>query len=202
MVQQLPLSRFVLPLLGSRCKKIIYSLINMLCPIKKKYLRGFTLVELLVTISIIALLAMGAMLVFQYQTKKSRDVKRLADLRQLQTGLNLYHAGPGLYPDSGVGAIYLGSALNMSDAYVCLSDGGFFKLACGLTDKIFIESLPADPLASQYYLYQSTFETNESYYIDFIMEVGTDNVANGENCITPDGIMDGSCDSNFPAEEE
>jgi len=59
---------------------------------------GFTLIELLVVIAIIAMLASIIMASLSSARAKSRDAKRLADLKQLQTALELYYADNGKYP--------------------------------------------------------------------------------------------------------
>ena len=59
---------------------------------------GFTLIELLVVISIIGLLASIILVSMVNARVKGRDVKRLADLRQARTALELYYADKGHYP--------------------------------------------------------------------------------------------------------
>ena len=60
--------------------------------------RGFTLIELLVVISIIGLLATIVMVSLNNARIKARDVKRLADMKNLVTALNLYYDKNGFYP--------------------------------------------------------------------------------------------------------
>lgn len=62
--------------------------------------RGFTLIELLVVISIIGLLASIVMVSLNSARAKARDARRLADLRQIQTALELYYDKNGQYPIS------------------------------------------------------------------------------------------------------
>ena len=61
---------------------------------------GFTLIELLVVISIIGLLATLAVISLGNARQKSRDAKRLSDVRQIQTALSLYQKDriDGSYP--------------------------------------------------------------------------------------------------------
>ncbi len=61
---------------------------------------GFTLIELLVVIAIIGLLSSVVMLSLSSARKKSRDVKRLADLKQIITALDLYYDKYGQYPST------------------------------------------------------------------------------------------------------
>ena len=53
--------------------------------------KGFTLIELLVVIAIIGLLATIAVVALNSARTSSRDAKRIADVRQVQTGLELYY---------------------------------------------------------------------------------------------------------------
>ena len=62
---------------------------------------GFTLIELLVVISIIGLLSTLAVVALSSARAKTRDTKRLADIKQLQTTLDLYYEKYGSYPVSG-----------------------------------------------------------------------------------------------------
>jgi len=54
---------------------------------------GFTLVELLIVISIIVILATIGSLNFSHARAKARDAKRVGDLRQLQTGFEAVLVG-------------------------------------------------------------------------------------------------------------
>lgn len=61
--------------------------------------KGFTLIELLVVIAVIALLATVAVVALNNARTKSRDAKRVADLKQIQNGLGMYYdANKDLYP--------------------------------------------------------------------------------------------------------
>jgi len=62
---------------------------------KKK--EGFTLIELLVVIAIIVMLAGIAMVSLTSARQKARDAKRMADLRQFASALELYATDKGEY---------------------------------------------------------------------------------------------------------
>lgn len=67
----------------------------------KKLIKGFTLIELMVSVSIIAILS-GVLLQVINPTalrKKTRDKQRVADLKRLQSALELYFADHRQYPD-------------------------------------------------------------------------------------------------------
>ncbi len=63
--------------------------------------KGFTLIELLIVISIIGILATLLMVNFIGVRQRARDSQRKADLRQIQTMLEIYRADNGVYPTSG-----------------------------------------------------------------------------------------------------
>lgn len=60
--------------------------------------RGFTLVELLLVISIISLLSAIVFTNLADTREKARDVRRVTDLKELQKSLELYLNDNGLYP--------------------------------------------------------------------------------------------------------
>jgi general secretion pathway protein G len=66
--------------------------------LRNKNQKGFTLIELLVVIAIIGLLASVVLLALNSARAKSRDAKRLADMRQMSTALELYYNDQGGYP--------------------------------------------------------------------------------------------------------
>ncbi|MFA5644183.1 MAG: type II secretion system protein, partial [Patescibacteria group bacterium] len=66
----------------------------------KNFKSAFTLVELLVVIAIIGILATLAIVAIQNTRAKARDTKRIADVKQIQTALELYFNDNGSYPVS------------------------------------------------------------------------------------------------------
>jgi prepilin-type N-terminal cleavage/methylation domain-containing protein len=60
---------------------------------------GFTLIELLVVIAIIGLLSSMIMLSLSSSRLKARDAKRLTDMNQIRSGLDIYYNTGGGYPD-------------------------------------------------------------------------------------------------------
>lgn len=69
---------------------------------------GFTLVELLVVISIIAILSAIGITVFSAAQQAARDGRRRADLLAIAQALEIYRQQKGNYPTSGVsgGTVY------------------------------------------------------------------------------------------------
>jgi len=60
--------------------------------------KGFTLIELLVVIAIVGLLASIVMVGLNSARSKSRDTKRIAELKQMMSALELYYSDNGHYP--------------------------------------------------------------------------------------------------------
>lgn len=68
---------------------------------KKSYSRngrGFTLIELLVVIAIVSLLSSVVLASLNSARQKARDVKRVSDLTQIRTALEMYYNDNGSYP--------------------------------------------------------------------------------------------------------
>ncbi|MCR4334277.1 MAG: type II secretion system GspH family protein [Patescibacteria group bacterium] len=66
--------------------------------------RGFTLIELLVVIAIIGILSSVVLASLSSARAKARDAKRLSDIRQIQTALEMYYSSNNSsYPNPGWG---------------------------------------------------------------------------------------------------
>ena len=73
--------------------------------LRNKNQKGFTLIELLVVIAIIGLLASVVLLALNSARQKSRDAKRVADIRQLASAMELYFNDNGTYPTASGGTL-------------------------------------------------------------------------------------------------
>ncbi len=60
--------------------------------------KGFTLIELLVVIAIIGLLTTLSVVSFNNAREKSRNTKRLTDVKRIQIALESYYDYSGVYP--------------------------------------------------------------------------------------------------------
>lgn len=140
--------------------------------------RGFTLIELLVVIAIIGLLSTLAVVALSSARQKARDSKRLADLKQVQTGLELYNTDKSVYPTQVTAAtLGLGS-------YACLGDAGFGAAGCSGE---YIGLIPKDPGASGTYQYTSA--DGSTYTIDGSLEGTAGGLNAGNIRLSPAGIV-------------
>ncbi len=141
---------------------------------------GFTLIELLVVVSIIGLLATMATVSLSDARVKARDAKRLADIRQLQTALELYASNSSGYTYPSGTNIILGSP-----DYSCLNANGFQPLGCS---DVYMGYVQPDP-GSGNYIY-SQLNGGSSYSITFTLETNINNILGaGEHTATPDGFQ-------------
>ena len=69
--------------------------------------KGFTLIELLVVIAIIGILSSVVLASLNSARKKSRDARRIGDMKQLQLALEMYFDTSGEYPSTASGTAAL-----------------------------------------------------------------------------------------------
>ena len=75
---------------------VALSVANLSVAFMKKL--GFTLIELLIVIAIIGLLSTLSVLALNQARIKSRDTKRVADVKQMMTALEMFYNDAGTYP--------------------------------------------------------------------------------------------------------
>lgn len=110
--------------------------------------KGFTLIELMVAIAIIAILAAVGLVVYSTAQKSARNSRRLQDLQALKTALEVYKSSTGSYPNQNV-------------ASSCTN----YSTALGVLVPTYMPALPVDPSGgSVCYRYQSDALTNSQEY--------------------------------------
>jgi len=146
---------------------------------------GFTLVELLVVISILGILATIALTSFRSSQARGRDAERKSDLKQLSSSLELYYSDYGKYPDSNAGKI---AGCPSTTQTTCSWGTGDFT--DGKT--VYFKALPKDPLDTNTYYYRIVDSgTNQKYQLFAYLENTQD-----PNLITT-GYSCGSSPCNF-----
>ena len=116
---------------------------------------GFTLVELLVVVGIIARLAALISVSFVNSRQKARDARRVSDLSSLTKALALYANINQQYPSTG-------------GLTVTLTGGDPVSLA--LTNAGVISMMPADPISSGNYVYSYVSADGSGYTLRFCLE--------------------------------
>lgn len=131
---------------------------------------GFTLIELLVVITIIGILATGAVSVYTSQIQKARDSVRLTDVTAVKAGVEQFYQDKAEYPHS-------------SNLAASITAGLAFE---GI--KIYTPKLPQDPKSSNLrvwaafdYIYTVWSDVNWISWQDFEVSTTFENQWNVEN---------------------
>lgn len=155
--------------------------------------KAFTLIELLITVTIIGLLASAGTVTYSYVRTKARDAKRVADIRTIRNAIETYFEQNGKYPAVVPAGIELGSvnAAVISDAGIT-SQG----LQSGI---VYLQSVPFNILPGGLpYIYHSTYKDGSvcgkdcpQYEVTFALETPTGQLSAGPHLLTSDGIQGG-----------
>ena len=129
----------------------------------KKDKKGFTLIELLVVIAIIGLLSTLAVVALSSARSKARDAKRVGDIKQVQTALELFYNENNQYPTQA-------TAVTMGDTnHACLGDNGFTTTGANCVTP-FMGLIPSNPTPlGADYTYVSV-GASATYLIGFSLE--------------------------------
>jgi prepilin-type N-terminal cleavage/methylation domain-containing protein len=95
-----------------------------------RYVYGFTLIELVVVISILVMLSLVILAVMFNARKESRDTARIAIAQQLSLGIRLYKEANGAYPSYPAG--------------ISLGEGGALDVLLAP----YVRTIPHDPLGA------------------------------------------------------
>ena len=133
-----------------------------------RYMRknGFTLVELLVVVSLIGVLATLVLANLTSGRSRGRDAQRKSDLRQISTALRLYYNDRGGYPANNVSGQILGCGSLGTSA----CDWGSQWEVSGTT---YMQTLAKDPLPDQSYKYEAD-SADDSFVLSSCLENQSD----------------------------
>lgn len=124
--------------------------------------KGFTLIEILIVVAIIAILASVVLVGLGPTQSSGRDARRLSDLRQTMNGLELYYNKCGYYPGTSVAT--------PCAAFAQISSDGWNGMSASLTGSgIGISVVPRDPVAGHTYFYGTT-AAGSSYIVAATLE--------------------------------
>ena len=144
---------------------------------KMKKNKGFTLIELLVVIAIIGLLSTLAVVALNNARAKSRDARRISDVKQVQTALEMFYNDCNGYPPT----LTAGATLT--------------GCASGVTLGTYMATIPTSPTpvdgdcTSTENTYTYTSESpNTTYSLAYCLGSSTGTLAAGVHTATPAGL--------------
>lgn len=118
---------------------------------------GFTILELLISVAIIALLSSIILVGISSIKERSRDTRRMSDVNEIQKALNLYFTNHNTFPVFPIEITITGE-----DAFSTV-----------LENEKLITAVPMDPMPSfGSYKYQSN-TTGTNFYLNFCLETNT-----------------------------
>jgi prepilin-type N-terminal cleavage/methylation domain-containing protein len=126
---------------------------------------GITIIELLIVLTILAILFLVVFFYFQTQLSKSRDARRKSDLDSIKIAFEEYHNDNNCYPDPEL-------------LQVCYSD----------SFSPYLSQVPCDPLSNTPYIYVPLQENRcAGYRVYTSLEYQDDPIIASLGCNTPQG---------------
>lgn len=151
----------------------------------RKISSGFTLVELLVVMAIIAVLATVIIGGFRSSQMRGRDSQRKADLKQISNALELFFQDYGRYPPAS-GTLIAACSYNPGTGVGTACSWGSGTMSDGKTT--YMRTVSADPLTFQNYVYRVS-STFNSFQLFARLENTEDKNCINDNCEAPGVVV-------------
>ena len=116
---------------------------------------GFTLVEVLVVVTIISVLASIAAVSYSRFIKQSRDTRRKTDVEQIRAAIELYRNFKGAYPTPGM----------------TFGSSSITDVVGGVTST-YLGKVPDDPMPTPYSYYYTSADPYQDYVLCAYIEGG------------------------------
>ncbi len=113
---------------------------------------GFTLIELVIVISILAILSGVLVPRVTSHLEASRDARRLADIKAVRSAIEQYHMDKGVYPEAGANSSYGGWDVS--------NDGDFIRV---LAEQGYLDGDAVDPINDSSFHYRYYVYSRGSY---------------------------------------
>lgn len=111
----------------------------------KNQSKGFTLIEILIVVAIIAILASVVLVGLGPTQQAGRDARRLSDLHEVQNGLELYYNSCGYYPGTANAA--------PCGAYAAVANYTALRGVLTSFTALGVGQVPDDPTSGKHYTY-------------------------------------------------
>lgn len=151
----------------------------------KARLKAFTLIELLIVVFIVGLLATLAVVSYQQARIRARDSKRISDIKQIETALELF--------------------FNENNRYPTIEEWNSGSIASFNSGEIFMNAIPVAPIpadgncleaSNTYHYIPNDIEDPSGYIIEFCISSQIAGLSEGSKELTVAGIIDPTTDDD------